>query len=68
MLDTMKAVDPKWSERMTALQAKLGFTPKQMADKFGVEERTYLSWKYRERNPSKTAVKLLEMFEKKAGL
>jgi DNA-binding transcriptional regulator YiaG len=60
MPSTMKPVDPKWSKKFADAQAKLGLTNAEMAEKLGVGVRTYLSWKYRERNPSKTAVELLK--------
>jgi len=70
MLGTManekKKVDPRHSKRLLALQEKFGLTDEQMADKFGVEFRTYISWKYKERNPSKSALVLLGMFEQQA--
>lgn len=63
MLDTMK-VNPKHSERLKKLQSRLDATDAEMAKRFGIGVRTYLSWKYRERNPSKTALTLLRLFEK----
>jgi DNA-binding transcriptional regulator YiaG len=68
MLDTMKKVDPIHSERLKALQAKLDKSDEDMAEKFGVPVRTYVSWKYKERNPSKTALTLLGIFWKQAKL
>jgi DNA-binding transcriptional regulator YiaG len=59
MPHTMKPVDPKWAKKFAAAQKRLRLTNAEMAEKLGVGVRTYLSWKYRERNPSKTAVKLL---------
>lgn len=61
-------VNAKHAERLKALQAKLDKTDAEMADKFGVSARAYISWKYRERNPSKSALKLLDLFEAKAKL
>ena len=68
MLGTMKEVDPRYSKRITALQESLGLDNETLAAKFGVGTRTFISWKYKERNPSKTAIRLLEMFEKQAKL
>lgn len=67
MPDTM-TVNPEHSRRLKALQAKLDLTDEQMAEKFGVSARAYVSWKYRERNPSKAALTLLGIFEKRAKI
>lgn len=56
-----KPVDEKRAEKLAALQSALGLTNEQMAEQFGVGLRTYLSWKYRERNLSKPAVKIMEL-------
>lgn len=61
-------VNAQTAERLKTLQAKLDLTDEQMGEKFGVSTRAYISWKYRERNPSKSALKLLAIFEKQAKL
>lgn len=61
-----KPVSPKWAKRLIALQTALGLDNDAMADKFGVGVRTYRSWKYGERNPSPTAVKLIDLFTPKS--
>jgi hypothetical protein len=60
MLGTME-INEKTIELLKSLQAKLDLDDERMAEKFGVKERTYISWKYRERNPSKSALVLLAM-------
>jgi len=67
MIDAME-VNAKHSERLKALQAKLDKTDAQMGEMFGVSERAYVSWKYRERNPSKSALVLLDQFAKRHRL
>jgi len=59
-----KPVDPKWAGKFSALQTKLGLSPDEMAAKFGVATRTYLSWKYGERNPSPTVAALFDLLAK----
>jgi len=59
-----KPVSPKWAKSFTALQERLAASNDEMAEKFGVGVRTYLSWKYGERNPSPTGAKLLEILSK----
>ncbi len=68
MLAIMKPVDPKHAARIIAVQLAFGDTNDQLAERFGVGVRTLLSWKYKERNPSKTALKLLDQLAKKAKL
>lgn len=66
MSATMKAVDPTHAARLKAAQEALALDNERMADKFGVGLRTFVSWKYGERNMSKPALKILEQLEAKA--
>lgn len=54
-----------WAQLFAALQDRMGLDNEAMAEQFGVGERTYLSWKYGERNPSKTAIKLYQLLAAK---
>ncbi|TXI12375.1 MAG: hypothetical protein E6Q76_01110 [Rhizobium sp.] len=65
MLGTMKPIDLRVHARLVAAQEALGDTNEVFAERFGVPVRTLQSWKYKERNLSKPALKLLEQIEKR---
>ncbi len=52
-----------WPARLKKLQDRLGYTNAQMADLIGVNLRSWVAWKYGERNPSKSAARLIGMAE-----
>lgn len=67
MLVTMKKRKSPLAQRLVKLQERLDLSNAEMAEKFGVAERTYRSWKYEERPITNTAKTLLGIFEQQAG-
>lgn len=53
-----------WAARIVAWQEASGHTNEKMAELFGIRPRTYLSWKYGERVPNETAVRLFLLLSK----
>jgi DNA-binding transcriptional regulator YiaG len=48
-----------WSERLKALRVRLDLTQAQMAERFGVPTRTWISWENAQRVPSRSSQRLL---------
>lgn len=62
-MEKKKKKKSAWQVRLKTLQIRLERTNAEMGELLGVPLRAWIAWKYGERNPSKAAIRLLELAE-----